>query len=170
MSSPQILCRLESPPSFPPALLFALPPALKVHAGHVLIIRYEGPKGSPGMPEQLSPGAALVGAGLGKYVGLHAVSSPFPPSLPPSPPPSLLVFPTPSICLARNSILFFPPKPNNEHAFPFSQHALERKAKYHGPSQVPSFPLTSPPYPSPETFTFPCPPLFLPHTAGMSHW
>ncbi|TFJ80814.1 hypothetical protein NSK_007991 [Nannochloropsis salina CCMP1776] len=42
----------------------------QVHAGHVLIIRYEGPKGSPGMPEQLSPGAALVGAGLGKDVAL----------------------------------------------------------------------------------------------------
>ncbi len=36
--------------------------------GHCLVIRYEGPKGSPGMPEQLSPGAALIGAGLGKCV------------------------------------------------------------------------------------------------------
>ena len=36
--------------------------------GHCLVIRYEGPKGSPGMPEQLLPGAALLGAGLGKYV------------------------------------------------------------------------------------------------------
>ncbi|KAM3570424.1 hypothetical protein VYU27_007520 [Nannochloropsis oceanica] len=42
----------------------------QVKAGHVLIIRYEGPKGSPGMPEQLSPGAALIGAGLGKDVAL----------------------------------------------------------------------------------------------------
>ncbi|XP_065181071.1 dihydroxy-acid dehydratase 2-like [Sycon ciliatum] len=38
--------------------------------GHVLVIRYEGPKGSPGMPEMLSPGAALVGAGLGNSVAL----------------------------------------------------------------------------------------------------
>ncbi len=30
-----------------------------------MVIRYEGPKGSPGMPEMLSPGAALVGAQLG---------------------------------------------------------------------------------------------------------
>jgi hypothetical protein len=35
--------------------------------GSVLVIRYEGPKGSPGMPEMLSPGSALVGAGLGNY-------------------------------------------------------------------------------------------------------
>ena len=41
-----------------------------IKAGDVLIIRYEGPKGSPGMPEMLSPGAALVGAGLGKEVAL----------------------------------------------------------------------------------------------------
>ena len=34
------------------------------------MIRYEGPKGSPGMPEMLSPGAALVGSGLGKEVAL----------------------------------------------------------------------------------------------------
>lgn len=42
----------------------------KIQKGSVLIIRYEGPKGSPGMPEMLSPGAALVGAGLGKDVAL----------------------------------------------------------------------------------------------------
>lgn len=42
----------------------------KIRKGDVLIIRYEGPKGAPGMPEMLSPGAALVGAGLGKYVAL----------------------------------------------------------------------------------------------------
>jgi dihydroxy-acid dehydratase len=42
----------------------------KIKEGDVLIIRYEGPKGSPGMPEMLSPGAALVGAGLGKTVAL----------------------------------------------------------------------------------------------------
>ena len=41
-----------------------------INKGEVLVIRNEGPKGSPGMPEMLSPGAALVGAGLGKYVAL----------------------------------------------------------------------------------------------------
>ena len=38
----------------------------RVAKGVVMVIRYEGPKGAPGMPEMLSPGAALVGAGLGK--------------------------------------------------------------------------------------------------------
>jgi len=42
----------------------------EVKKGSVLVIRYEGPKGSPGMPEMLSPGAALIGANLGKYVAL----------------------------------------------------------------------------------------------------
>eukprot|EP00112_Aurelia_sp_Birch-Aquarium-sp1_P019486 Seg4826.1 transcript_id=Seg4826.1/GoldUCD/mRNA.D3Y31 product="Dihydroxy-acid dehydratase" protein_id=Seg4826.1/GoldUCD/D3Y31 len=42
----------------------------KVKPGHVLVIRYEGPKGSPGMPEMLGPSAALVGANLGKTVAL----------------------------------------------------------------------------------------------------
>lgn len=42
----------------------------EIKKGDALIIRYEGPKGSPGMPEMLSPGAALVGAGLGKDVAL----------------------------------------------------------------------------------------------------
>lgn len=42
----------------------------EVKAGDALVIRYEGPKGSPGMPEMLSPGAALVGRGLGKTVAL----------------------------------------------------------------------------------------------------
>ena len=37
----------------------------KIKKGDVLIIRNEGPKGAPGMPEMLSPGAALIGAGLG---------------------------------------------------------------------------------------------------------
>jgi dihydroxy-acid dehydratase len=41
-----------------------------VKPGEALVIRYEGPRGSPGMPEMLSPGAALVGAGLGKDVAL----------------------------------------------------------------------------------------------------
>ena len=39
-------------------------------AGDCLVIRYEGPKGSPGMPKMLSPGAALVGQGLGSEVAL----------------------------------------------------------------------------------------------------
>jgi len=38
--------------------------------GDVVIIRYEGPKGGPGMPEMLTPTAAIVGAGLGKDVAL----------------------------------------------------------------------------------------------------
>jgi len=42
----------------------------EIKKGSVLVIRYEGPKGSPGMPEMLSPGAALVGANLGKDVAL----------------------------------------------------------------------------------------------------
>ncbi|MGK2943293.1 MAG: dihydroxy-acid dehydratase [Desulfuromonadales bacterium] len=42
----------------------------KIHAGDVLVIRYEGPKGGPGMREMLSPSAALMGAGLGKDVAL----------------------------------------------------------------------------------------------------
>lgn len=42
----------------------------KVKAGDVVIIRYEGPKGGPGMPEMLSPTSAIVGMGLGKDVAL----------------------------------------------------------------------------------------------------
>lgn len=42
----------------------------RIQKGDVLVVRYEGPKGAPGMPEMLSPGAALVGAGLGKDVAL----------------------------------------------------------------------------------------------------
>ncbi len=41
-----------------------------IRAGDVVIIRYEGPKGGPGMREMLAPTAALVGAGLGDSVGL----------------------------------------------------------------------------------------------------
>ncbi|MEE3034799.1 MAG: dihydroxy-acid dehydratase [Bacteroidota bacterium] len=41
-----------------------------VKKGDVLVIRYEGPKGGPGMPEMLKPTAALIGAGLGKDVAL----------------------------------------------------------------------------------------------------
>ena len=42
----------------------------KVQAGDVVVIRYEGPKGGPGMPEMLKPTAAIMGAGLGKDVAL----------------------------------------------------------------------------------------------------
>ena len=42
----------------------------KVHKGDVVVIRYEGPKGVPGMPEMLKPTAAIMGAGLGKDVAL----------------------------------------------------------------------------------------------------
>jgi dihydroxy-acid dehydratase len=42
----------------------------KIQAGDVLVIRYCGPKGGPGMPEMLKPPAALMGAGLGKAVAL----------------------------------------------------------------------------------------------------
>jgi len=41
-----------------------------IHAGDVVVVRYEGPKGGPGMREMLAPTAALIGAGLGKSVGL----------------------------------------------------------------------------------------------------
>lgn len=42
----------------------------KVKAGHVVVIRYEGPKGGPGMREMLSPTSAIMGRGLGKEVAL----------------------------------------------------------------------------------------------------
>ncbi len=42
----------------------------KIEKGDVIVIRYEGPKGGPGMPEMLSPTSAIVGMGLGKYVAL----------------------------------------------------------------------------------------------------
>lgn len=42
----------------------------KVTKGDVVVIRYEGPKGGPGMPEMLKPTAAIMGAGLGKEVAL----------------------------------------------------------------------------------------------------
>lgn len=42
----------------------------KIKAGDVLIIRYEGPKGGPGMREMLAPTSAIIGAGLGDSVGL----------------------------------------------------------------------------------------------------
>ncbi len=42
----------------------------KISKGDVLVIRYEGPKGGPGMREMLSPTSAIIGAGLGDSVGL----------------------------------------------------------------------------------------------------
>ena len=42
----------------------------KVQPGDVVVIRYVGPKGGPGMPEMLKPTSALIGAGLGKSVAL----------------------------------------------------------------------------------------------------
>jgi dihydroxy-acid dehydratase len=42
----------------------------EIKAGDVVVIRYEGPKGGPGMREMLAPTSALIGAGLGDSVGL----------------------------------------------------------------------------------------------------
>jgi dihydroxy-acid dehydratase len=42
----------------------------KVRPGHFVVIRYEGPKGGPGMQEMLSPTALIMGMGLGESVGL----------------------------------------------------------------------------------------------------
>lgn len=42
----------------------------KVKPGHVVVIRFEGPKGAPGMPEMLKPTSAIMGAGLGKTVAM----------------------------------------------------------------------------------------------------
>lgn len=42
----------------------------RITAGDVIVIRYEGPKGGPGMREMLSPTSAIIGAGLGDAVGL----------------------------------------------------------------------------------------------------
>lgn len=44
--------------------------AEKIRPGDVIVIRYEGPKGGPGMQEMLAPTSALVGQGLGESVGL----------------------------------------------------------------------------------------------------
>ena len=41
-----------------------------IKKGHVIVIRYEGPKGGPGMPEMLTPTSAIMGSGLGKDVAL----------------------------------------------------------------------------------------------------
>ena len=42
----------------------------KIARGDVIVIRYEGPKGGPGMPEMLTPTSAVMGAGLGSDVAL----------------------------------------------------------------------------------------------------
>ncbi|MFD2366555.1 dihydroxy-acid dehydratase [Pseudoduganella sp. GCM10020061] len=42
----------------------------RIRAGDVLVLRYLGPRGGPGMPEMLAPTAALIGKGLGESVGL----------------------------------------------------------------------------------------------------
>jgi dihydroxy-acid dehydratase len=42
----------------------------KINPGDVIVVRYEGPKGGPGMREMLAPTAAIIGAGLGDSVGL----------------------------------------------------------------------------------------------------
>ena len=42
----------------------------KIEKGDVVIIRYEGPKGGPGMPEMLKPTSAIMGAGLGEHVAM----------------------------------------------------------------------------------------------------
>jgi dihydroxy-acid dehydratase len=42
----------------------------RIHKGEVVVIRYEGPRGGPGMPEMLTPTSAIMGAGLGKDVAL----------------------------------------------------------------------------------------------------
>ena len=42
----------------------------KITAGDIIVVRYEGPKGGPGMREMLAPTSAIIGAGLGDSVGL----------------------------------------------------------------------------------------------------
>src|SRR3954471_16663642 len=68
---------LKSPKITGPARVFNSEPeamdailAKKIKAGDVVVIRYEGPKGGPGMQEMLAPTSALVGQGLGESVGL----------------------------------------------------------------------------------------------------
>lgn len=45
-------------------------PAAPAAQGRVVVIRYEGPKGGPGMPEMLTPTSAIMGAGLGQDCAL----------------------------------------------------------------------------------------------------
>ena len=68
---------LKNPSITGPARVFDSEPevmeaimAKKIKAGDVVVIRYEGPKGGPGMQEMLSPTSAIIGQGLGESVGL----------------------------------------------------------------------------------------------------
>jgi dihydroxy-acid dehydratase len=68
---------LRNPAITGPARVFDSEPACmeaimarKISAGDVVVIRYEGPKGGPGMQEMLAPTSALIGQGLGESVGL----------------------------------------------------------------------------------------------------
>ena len=68
---------LKNPSITGPARVFDSEPAVmdaimakKIKAGDVVVIRYEGPKGGPGMQEMLAPTSALIGQGLGESVGL----------------------------------------------------------------------------------------------------
>jgi dihydroxy-acid dehydratase len=68
---------LKNPSITGPARVFDSEPAAmeailgdRIKPGDVVVIRYEGPKGGPGMREMLSPSSALVGKGLGESVGL----------------------------------------------------------------------------------------------------
>ena len=51
-------------------LAFAAVKAGEIHAGDVVVIRYEGPAGAPGMPEMLQVTGAIIGEGLGDSVAL----------------------------------------------------------------------------------------------------
>jgi dihydroxy-acid dehydratase len=68
---------LKNPAITGPARVFDSEPAVmdaimakKIQPGDVIVIRYEGPKGGPGMQEMLAPTSALIGQGLGESVGL----------------------------------------------------------------------------------------------------
>jgi dihydroxy-acid dehydratase len=68
---------LKNPSITGPARVFDSEPdcmkaimARKIKAGDVVVIRYEGPKGGPGMQEMLAPTSALIGQGLGDSIGL----------------------------------------------------------------------------------------------------
>jgi dihydroxy-acid dehydratase len=68
---------LKNPSITGPARVFDSEPqcmeaimAKRIKAGDVIVIRYEGPKGGPGMQEMLAPTSALIGQGLGESVGL----------------------------------------------------------------------------------------------------
>jgi dihydroxy-acid dehydratase len=68
---------LKNPAITGPARVFDSEPAVmdaimakRIRPGDVIVIRYEGPKGGPGMQEMLAPTSALIGQGLGESVGL----------------------------------------------------------------------------------------------------